>query len=276
MGSSDKSDLKTKETKAQTKIKDSENIIISKQLSKEIDIKDYESDKNSKLVQDQPTTDEIPKLHRVITSDSSAPDKQNVALDIGDVRLVESQKPVPELAVLVQKIRRKKKQLESSKCHDLLGSEKTLHSSKKDSEIEIVDISSDSDLEDDEFRKIFPKIDTELDFDISELTDEELISSGATSETSSCVMLEDVEMAGPSTTTISLAKLHSSDSSDITQKGGNLDPKINLNEDVIIPVIPQSTTITAIPKTNISIKSISTTNKKTKVVKNQIEVVDLE
>ena len=179
---------------------------------------------------------------------------------------------MPEIAVIVQKIIKKKKRLESSKSHNLLGSEHTITCAKKASEIEIVEISSDSDLEDDEFRTIFPNIDTEMDFDISELTNDEVISSGATSETSSsCVMLEDDEMAGPSTTKISLAKLHSSDSSKIIHRGGNLESKRESHKEVIIPVIPQNTTITTVPKTNISTK-----NKKAKIVNKQIEVVDLE
>ena len=47
----------------------------------------------------------------------------------------------------------------------------------KDKDVEVVDISSDSDLEDEEFRRIFANVDANLGFDTSDITDTEDISS---------------------------------------------------------------------------------------------------
>ena len=128
------------------------------------------------------------------------------------------------------------------------------HDNTEDKEltnVEIVDISSDSDIEDDEFRKIFANIDTNLNIDTSDITDTEEMSSGETSETSSCILIDD----------------------ESEKSKGNM-PK-NLKQCNNIPVLPKQATITLVRRKQKPESQSSNITKSRKMSKN-IEVVDLE
>ena len=114
-------------------------------------------------------------------------------------------------------------------------------------DIEVVSISSSSDLEDDEFREMFSNIDTNLGFDISDITDEEIISSDDdSSSSSSCIMLDAVEESSES----SVKKVLSIDlhRDNVTNK--HLAKQSSPPADEIVSRLPKSTSITRISQTD--------------------------
>lgn len=115
------------------------------------------------------------------------------------------------------------------------------------SDIEFVSISSSSDLEDDEFREMFSNIDTNLGFNISDITDEEIISSDDdSSSSSSCIMLDAVEESSKS----SVKKVLSIDlhRDNVTNK--HLLKQRSPPADEIVSRLPKSTSITRITQTD--------------------------
>ena len=154
-----------------------------------------------------------------------------------------------KLDIISTHIREEKTVSDTSKVKDLQKHNKT--EDKELTNVEIVDVSSDSDLEDDEFRKIFANIDTNLNIDTSDITDTEDISSGETSETSSCILIDD--------------------ESEKRKEHMHKNSKSCNN----IPVLPKQTTITLVRRKQKPESQSSNTTKSRKKSKN-IEVVNLE
>ena len=154
-----------------------------------------------------------------------------------------------KLDILSKQIREEETVSEISKAKDVQKHNKT--EDKELTNVEIVDISSDSDLDDDEFRKIFANIDTNLNIDTSDITDTEEISSGETSETSSCILIDDG-----------------------SEKRKEIMPKNSKRCDSI-PVLPKQTTITLVRRKH-KPESQSSNTTKSRKKSNDIEVVDLE
>ena len=198
----------------------------------------------------------------------SNPDKPKTCVEKQNIKGTQSHQPKSlrvvsaasvksKIDILTKRLREQKKSLDISKTKDLKKCAKKTTNDPMLSNVEVVDISSDSDLEDDEFRRIFANVDTNLGFDASDVTDTEEISSGETSETSSCILLDD-----------------DSENSDDESENNARTSSQNTNKCDNLPVLPNRTTITLVRRKSVESKS-SSTNKSRKKSKS-IEVVDLE
>ena len=200
------------------------------------------------------------KTIKIVTKDKSLPsasstnslssyNKLDTLVEKENKKATASLHKKSRLDILSKQIREEKKAPEISKVKDIQKNNKT--EDKELTNVEVVDISSDSDLEDDEFRKIFANIDTNLNIDTSDITDTEELSSGETSETSSCILIDDG-----------------------SEKRKENMPR-NLKRCDNIPVLPKQTTITLVRRKQKPESQLSNATKSRKK-SNDIEIVDLE
>ena len=242
----------------------------------------------------QPKKDESSVTSKIEIISSTPPGNQTTAFDEEKGKPSHLKRPKPKIAILAKKIGKLKKSIEAtSRAASYLNtsakaleasnqpidpkSTLELEKSKETRNSEVVEVSCDpSDVDEDEFRKMFPNLETNVDFDTSDITDTETISSDEGSETSSsCILLDsDEESPIPSSSKERLSP-HSSYSGSIT-KNKSIRPQTSTQADIIIPELPTSTTISRVRATNITSKSISKSDKRTKDIDKNIEVIDLE
>ena len=240
---------------------------------------DSNPEKVNKLDVVQPKDDKDPPLSISNITSSPPPENQEIDPGEGSEKATHSKQPKHKIAILAKQIGELKKNIEASNIIQPTEPDTVLNvqESKKESDIEVVELSSDSEIDDDEFRRIFPNFDRNIDFDISDITDEELISSDNTSSdtSSGCILLEGDEETPVPSSSKNVPPLHSSDGGSVSRKK-NLPPQTRPLSDIIIPELPTSTTISRIRATDEQTKSISKNDKKLKNVNKEIEVVDLE
>ena len=142
------------------------------------------------------------------------------------------------------------------------------------SDIEVVSISSSSDLEDDEFREMFSNIDTNLGFDISDITDEEIISSDDdSSSSSSCIMLDAVEESSKSSVKKVLSVGLHPDNVINKHLGKESSPPA---DEIVVSRLPKSTSITRISQTDPRTQQIQHNIDEPSSEKDIVEVVHID
>ena len=255
-------------TKTSTQLLDKKTFSDKKQVLKKTSIRDSDCKKDKSIDEVEQKAKDIPVPSIEKITESTSPENPEKSLRKQTKKSSEPKELKDKLKccklTLAKKLQNEKKQIEFTKTYKL----------KQASDIEVVDVSSDSsDLEDDEFRKIFENVGTNIDFDVSDITDEEVISSddAASEASSSCILLEaDEPISGTSLEEVT--SLHSSHS-DSNYSNKNVEPHPSTSTDITIPVLPKNTTISRIP---VHTKSKPTNVKSSKNVNKNIEVVELE
>ena len=234
---------------------DTKNTSVVKKLTKEPTSTKTKSKRNVPLTKENPITEEISTLTTDIISFATTPPKMdNSIIKVQTSSKHDSIMPNEETIELT-----KKWDKTPSKTCDISGDFKE----NNPSDIEVVSISSSSDLEDDEFREMFSNIDTNLGFDISDITDEEIISSDDDSS-SSCIMVDAVEETSKS----------SVNRDNVTNK--HLAKQSSPPADEVVSRLPKSTSITRISPTDPPIQHIKHNIDEPSREKDTVEVVHID
>ena len=225
--------------KSSATVCDTKNTSVVKKLTKEPTSTKTKSKSNVPLGKENPITEETSTLTTDNISFATTPPEMDNSIIKGQTSSKHDISTINEETIELTK---KGDKTPSETC-DISGDFKE----NNPSDIEVVSISSSSDLEDDEFREMFSNIDTNLGFDIADITDEEIISSDDdSSSSSSCIMLDAAgESSKSSPEKVLSFCLHSDDVAN-EHSGSQSSPQA----DEIVSRLPKSTSITRIRQTD--------------------------
>ena len=245
---------------------DTKNTLVVKEITKEPSSTKTKSKSIVPFGKETPFTEAISKLTTDNISFATTPPKMGNSIMKGETSAKHDSKMTDEETIELTKKGDKK----PSERYDISGDFKE----NNPSDIEVVSISSSSDLEDDEFREMFSNIDTNLGFDISDITDEEIISSDDdSSSSSSCIMLDAVEESSKSSVKKVLSVDLHPDNVINKHLGKESSPPA---DEIVVSRLPKSTSITRISQTDPRTQQIQHNIDEPSSEKDIVEVVHID